>query len=174
MASGGDLLSVAAAQEIVLRNSRPLAPEMVTLASAALGLLLAEDVASDLDMPPYDKSLMDGYAVRSADLADGTADLSILEEITAGRTPTQTVGHGQTTRIMTGAPIPNGADAVVMVERTRLLNDGRVRVEDRPAKPGQNILARATEMRRGETVLAAEACCGRKNSACWRPWDAQQ
>src|SRR5205085_2995293 len=139
----------------VLRHSRPLPPETVPLTSTALGLVLAEDVFSDLDMPPHDKSLMDGYAVRAADLADGQAVLTILEEITAGRMPAHPVGPGQATRIMTGAPIPNGADAVVMVERTRLLGDGRVRIEDQPPKPGQNILPRGTEMRRGHKVLSA-------------------
>jgi molybdopterin molybdotransferase len=155
MAKSGELLSVAEAQEIVRRNCRPLAPETVPLTSAALGLVLAEDVGSDIDMPPYDKALMDGYAVRAADLTSGQADLAVLEELTAGRISTRPVGLGQATRIMTGAPIPSGADAVVIVERTRLLDGGRVRIDDRPPKPGQNVLPRGTEMRRGETVMAA-------------------
>ena len=60
----------------------------------AAGLVLAEDVASDLDMPPFDKAMMDGYAVRTADFGDGHAKLAVVEEITAGRTPTKTVGDG--------------------------------------------------------------------------------
>src|SRR5437773_916113 len=106
MAKGEELLAVSEAQGIVLRHCRPLAAEALPLTSAALGLTLAEDVASDLDMPPYDKALMDGYAVRAADLADGQADLMVLEEITAGKTPTRALGPGQATRIMTGAPLP--------------------------------------------------------------------
>ncbi len=149
------MLSVAEAQAVVLRHARPLPPEVRPLAPAALGLVLAEDVASDLDMPPYDKAMMDGFAVRAADLPEGRGTLRVVEEITAGRTPRRPVGPGEAARIMTGAPMPAGADAVVMVERTRPADDGRVVIEDRPPVPGQNVLPRAREMRRGETVLAA-------------------
>ena len=148
------MLSVAEAQSTILQAVRPLAATVVPLSPAALGLVLAEDVASDLDMPPHDKALMDGYAVRAADLPDGRANLLVIEEITAGRIPRHTIGPGQAARIMTGAPLPSGADAVVVVERTRSLNN-RVQIEDRPPQPGQNILRQGREMRRGETVLAA-------------------
>jgi molybdopterin molybdotransferase len=147
------MLSVPQAQEIVLKHARPLPPESVPLASSALDLVLAEDIASDVDMPPFDKSLMDGYAVRASDLATGQATLTILEEVTAGRTPTRPVEAGQATRIMTGAPMPSGADAVVMIERTRQLDAGRVVIEDTPARAGQNLLPRGQEMRRGDVVL---------------------
>jgi molybdopterin molybdotransferase len=149
------MLSVVEAQAVVLQHARPLPLEDVPLTPAALGLVLAEDVASDLDMPPYDKALMDGYAVRAADLPEGRGVLRIVEEVTAGRTPQRPVGPGEATRIMTGAPLPAGADAVVVVERTRTTENNRVAVEDRPAAPGQNMLPRGREMRRGETVLAA-------------------
>jgi molybdopterin molybdotransferase len=149
------MLTVADAQSLIQQQTLPLGPATVPLSPSALGLVLAEDVASDLDVPPHDKAMMDGYAVRSADLPDGKATLAVLEEITAGRTPTQPVGPGQASRIMTGAPVPPGADAVVVVEGTRVLEDGRVSVEGRPPRPGQNILARGREMRSGETVLAA-------------------
>src|SRR5262245_35003251 len=129
------MISVADAQAEVLRRVRPLAPRATALTPAALGLVLAEDVASDLDMPPFDKSMMDGYALRAADLAAGAADLPVVEEITAGRTPAVTVGPGQASRIMTGAPVPPGADAVVMVENCQSLGPDRVRVSG-PAKPG--------------------------------------
>ncbi len=151
------MLSVSQAQALVVQHTRPLPPEEVLLGPAVLGAVLAEDVASDLDMPPYDKALMDGYAVQCADLRDGRGVLVVVEEITAGNTPTRSVGPGQAARIMTGAPIPEGADAVVMVERTRMRDDGRVEIEDRPPQPGQNVLGRAREMRRGETVLTAGA-----------------
>ncbi len=149
------LLSVADAQAIVLRHVRPLPPEPMALTSAALGHVLAADVVSDLDMPPYNKSMMDGYAVRCLDVPRGQATLNVVEEITAGRVPRLTLEVGQASRIMTGAPVPSGADAVVMVERTRLRDDGRVEIDDRPPHPGQNILPRAAEMRRGDTVLPA-------------------
>jgi molybdopterin molybdotransferase len=150
------MLTVAEAQAIVLRNTRPLPPVDAPLMPALLGAILAEDIASDLDMPPYDKAMMDGYAVRSADLPDGRGTLTVIEEVTAGRTPRHTVGAGQATRIMTGAPIPGGADAVVMIERTQA-EGGRVMIEDRPPQPGQNVMPRGREMRRGDTVLAAGA-----------------
>jgi molybdopterin molybdotransferase len=152
------MLAVSEALAIVLHHARPLPPETVPLSSAAPGLVLAEEVVSDLDMPPYDKALMDGYAVRASDLPDGRGVLTVSEEITAGRTPEKAVGPGQAARIMTGAPLPAGADTVVMVECSRLLDDGRVRIEDRPPKPGQNILPRGREMRRGETILSPRAC----------------
>jgi molybdopterin molybdotransferase len=148
-------LSVADAQAIVLRHVRPLTPEPMPLTSAALGLVLGADVVSDLDMPPYDKSMMDGYAVRCADLPKGRGTLDVIEEITAGRVPKLALEKGEASRIMTGAPIPPGADAVVIVERTRLLDDDRVEINDRPPYPGQNILPRAAEMRRGDAVIPA-------------------
>jgi len=148
------MLTVAEAQAIVLRNTRPLSPVMTVLTPATLGWVLAEDVASDLDMPPFDKAMMDGYAVRSADLPTGQGTLSVIEEVTAGHTPRHTVAAGQATRIMTGAPIPAGADAVVMIERTQL-DGGEVAIADRPPQPGQNIMPRGREMRRGETVLTS-------------------
>jgi molybdopterin molybdotransferase len=151
------MLSVVEAQAVVLEHARALAPQTMELSTAALGLVLAEDVASDIDMPPFDKALMDGFAVRCADLPEGQAVLTVIEEVTAGQTPRRALAAGQATRIMTGAPIPAGADAVVMVERTRLLDDTRVQVDDRALKPGQNILRKAREMERGETVLTAGA-----------------
>src|SRR5690348_4063761 len=105
------MLRVAEAQAVIQEHARPLPPESTPLTPAALGLVLAEDVASDLDMPPYDKALMDGYAVRSSDLAHGRAVLTVIEEITAGRTPRFPIGPGQAARIMTGAPLPVGVDA---------------------------------------------------------------
>jgi molybdopterin molybdotransferase len=150
------MLTVAEAQAIVLRHVRPLPPVTIELAESALGMVLAEDVVSDLDMPPFDKAMMDGYAVGCADLPAGRGTLAVVEEVTAGQTPQHSLQAGQATRIMTGAPIPPGADAVVMVERTRL--DGhRVVIDDRPPQSGQNIMPRGREMRRGEVVLLAGA-----------------
>jgi molybdopterin molybdotransferase len=149
------MLSVSTAQALILQHAQPLPAAPVPLTTAVLGAVLAEDVLSDLDMPPYDKALMDGYAVRCADLAGGTGTLAVVEEITAGRVPQKALAAGQASRIMTGAPIPAGCDAVIPVERTRLLEDGRVRIEDRPPRPGLNVLPRGQEMRRGEAILPA-------------------
>ena len=154
-AKSSQMLRVAEAQAIVQQFVRPLPPEPMTLATAVLGYILGAEVVSDLDMPPYHKSMMDGYAVRCADLPDGKGTLEVIEEITAGKVPRQTLAAGQASRIMTGAPLPPGADAVVMVERTRIEDDGRVEIEDRPPKPGQNILPRSAEMQRGDKVLQA-------------------
>src|SRR3954452_3037920 len=110
------MLSVAEAQRVVLEAARPLPAATVALVPAALGLVLAEDVSSDLDSPPHDKALMDGYAIRSVDLPEGRGELEVVEEVLAGQTPRRTLGTGQAARIMTGAPLPSGADAVVQVE----------------------------------------------------------
>src|SRR5438094_960773 len=108
-------------------------------------------------MPPYDKALMDGYAVRTVDLPEGRGVLTVTEEITAGQTPRLPVGPGQAARIMTGAPLPDGVDAVIVVERTRLLDGDRVQIDDRPPRQEQNTLRRGTEMRQGQVVLATGA-----------------
>ena len=84
----------------------------------ALGLVLAEDAVCDLDSPPFDKALMDGFAVRTEDLVEGRGTLRVIDEVLAGQVPRQPVGPRQAIRIMTGAPIPDGADAVVPVEPT--------------------------------------------------------
>jgi molybdopterin molybdotransferase len=149
------MLAVAAAQELILRYARPLPAQLAPLSEAALGLVLAEDVTSDLDMPPYDKALMDGYAVRTSDLPAGKGVLSIVEEIVAGQVPQNALKAGQASRIMTGAPIPAGADAVVQVERTKLVDDNRVAIDDRTPKAGQNVLYQGREIRHGETVVAS-------------------
>jgi molybdopterin molybdotransferase len=147
------MLRVAEAQAIVQQHIHPLAPETAHLSPETIGLVLAEDIVSDIDMPPYDKALMDGFAVRSTDIPEGRALLSVIDEITAGQTPRYPVGPGQAARIMTGAPLPAGADAVVMIEYTKLLDGNRVQVDDKPPKPGQHVLAKGREMRQGEAVL---------------------
>ncbi|HEV3415270.1 MAG TPA: gephyrin-like molybdotransferase Glp [Pirellulales bacterium] len=149
------MLSVDEALQRVLENARPRPPARLPLADA-LGLVLAEDVTSDIDSPPYGKSMVDGYAVRAADLVDGRAELELLEEIMAGALPTKTVAAGTCSRIMTGAPIPDGADAVVMQEHTELVAGTareRVRISDEPPRPGQNILRKGASLRRGDVVL---------------------
>src|SRR5262249_53868193 len=139
---------------IVLQHARSLTPLALPL-DAALGLVLAEDVASDLDMPPFDKAMMDGYAVRAADIVSGGTELAVVDEITAGTTPSRAPSAGQAARIMPGAPLPAGADAVVMVERSESLESGRrVRLSG-PVQAGQHIQRRARELRRGERVLNA-------------------
>src|SRR5437867_1706527 len=121
------MLAVAEALEIVLSFCRPLPAREVPLTTAALGSVLAESVASDLDMPPFDKALMDGYAVRTADLSGPATILPVQSEVTAGQTAPP-LDPGKAIRIMTGAPIPAGADAVVRIEDTKLGPDCRVEI----------------------------------------------
>src|SRR3972149_2046226 len=155
------MLAIAEAQERVLACAGALPPVREAL-GRCLGLVLAEDAASDLDLPPYDKAMVDGYAVRSADLREGRGELAVVEEVHAGQVPTLALGPGQATRIMTGAPVARGADAVGMVEHTRVLAEagdgsarcdtslGRVEVAGpKPVRAGINIMARGLEMRRG-------------------------
>ena len=150
------MIDVAEAVSRILSATPRRRARRVLLADA-LGLVLDEDITSDIDSPPYDKALMDGYAVVSSDLGSGTVELNVLEEVTAGAVPTQQVTPGAATRIMTGAPIPKGADAVVMVERSKLAcGDGlQVSIDDAGAEPGQNIMRRATSLACGQKVLAA-------------------
>ena len=153
------MLSVEQALKLVLDHAHPL-PWPQTLAvsdagtSEALGCVLTEPVTSDIDSPPHDKSIVDGYAIIAADAAEPGAELTVIEEITAGAVPTRTVERGTATRIMTGAPIPAGADSVVMVEQTELVGD-RVRIHQSPVKPGQNIMRRASSLTSGQVVLPA-------------------
>ena len=86
----------------------------------AVGRVLAEDILADLDSPPHRKSLVDGYAVQAADTVGGKARLQVVEEVYAGQVPSRAIQSGQATRIMTGAPLPEGADAVAMVEDTKI------------------------------------------------------
>ncbi len=151
---GDRLLPVAEALAIVLSQAQPLAPVRLKLADA-LGLVLAEEIRADLDLPPFDKSIVDGYAVRSSDFSDGeNHTLDVVEEIFAGRVPTRSVGSGQTAMIMTGAPLPDGSDAVVMVEKCNRVSANSVTVPA-PVRPGQNRMLRGTEIRTGDTVVGA-------------------
>ncbi len=150
------MLSVTEAQELIaaeVREANRFLLRSVPLGET-LGRTLAEVVVSDIDSPPHDKSIVDGYAVLAEGLSAGT-ELAILEEVTAGAVPTQQVTAGTAIRIMTGAPLPAGATGVVMVEKTELVGgENRVRIHETP-RSGQNIVRRATSLRRGETVLHA-------------------
>ena len=96
------MLSVSAALTTVLTHARPLPSEIAPLTPALLGGVLAEDVSSDLDMPPYDKAMMDGYALRMADLSNGRGVLTVIEEVNAGQTPRRALAENQATRSYDG------------------------------------------------------------------------
>lgn len=142
------MLDVATAQAEVLRHAKPRKPEVVPVSSSALGLILAEDVVADRDLPPFPKAMMDGVAVRAADCKQ---PLTIIEEVTAGKMPTKVVGPGQASRVMTGAAVPDGADAMVMVEDCQF-DDDRVTIKTMVVA-GQHIQPVGREMRQGEVVL---------------------
>jgi molybdopterin molybdotransferase len=112
------------------------------------GRILAQDVISDMDMPPFDKSAMDGFACRKDDL---DSELEIIETIPAGKRPLKTVGKGECSRIMTGAPVPEGADCVIMVEDSVITPSGKMRFTGKYLKP--NISTRGEDIKNGEIVL---------------------
>lgn len=151
------MLTVDEALQQVLKRAKPR-PATLVSRGESLGLVLAESVSSDIDSPPHDKSIVDGFAIVSSDLASGDTTLEIVEEVVAGDVPKVPVAPGLATRIMTGAPIPAGADAVVMVERTELVAGniglGNVRIKETPARAGQNIMRQGASLRSGQQVLA--------------------
>jgi len=141
------------AYHIVLDNlpaPRPVAAGL----DETVGRVLARDVVADRDNPPFNRSAMDGYAVRAADVVETPVTLEIVENIPAGRMPTRRVGTGQCAKIMTGAPVPEGADAVVMVEHTEAAGDGNVSI-GKAVSAGANICPLGENFRRGDTVLRA-------------------
>ncbi|MGB7922905.1 MAG: gephyrin-like molybdotransferase Glp [Pyrinomonadaceae bacterium] len=148
------MIPVAEAIKIVREQTRQLGVERVALPDA-MGRVLAEDVVADSDLPPFDRAQMDGYAVRAADTETVPARLRIVGESAAGRGWHQEMGAGEAVRIMTGAPVPVGADSVQKVEVTRELDGNEVVLIDEACRPGQFIVKRASEIRAGETVLRA-------------------
>jgi molybdopterin molybdotransferase len=147
------MIPVSEAIRIIQEQTKPLAVETIALAEA-LGRVLAEDVVADSDLPPFDRAQMDGYAVRADDLKSVPARLRVVGESAAGRGWHQPVQAGEAVRIMTGAPVPVGADSVQKVEVTRELDGGLVEIAE-ATRPGQFIVARASEVRAGEHVLRA-------------------
>lgn len=142
---------------------RAIAVEMRPLA-AALGLALARDVTAPIDVPPFDRSNVDGFAVRSADIAAASeanfVGLSLNgETIACGVAPVETVEAGTATTIATGGPIPRGADAVVMVEHTQPAADDAIEVR-RAASPGQFVSYAGSDIARGEVLLRAGTLIG--------------
>ena len=119
----------------------------------SIGYVLAEDVSADLDSPPHDKALVDGFAVRSQDIqSQANARLRVLEQVVAGGVPSQAVVPGTAIQVMTGAPIPAGADAMVMVEDTQTSGD-QVAIKVQNLRDGQGILRRGAAFSSGELVL---------------------
>ncbi len=169
MKSEAQTISYQEALDCVMRAAEthgPLGTERVPL-DESLGRTLAQDVTADRDMPPFNKSAMDGFACRRADL---DAPLRVTDNIPAGRMPKGPVGPGECARIMTGAPVPDGADCVIMLEDTETLHDSTIKfVKDKTATnicpQGEDTKAGAVVLRKGEwvtpahiAVLAAVGC----------------
>jgi molybdenum cofactor synthesis domain-containing protein len=148
------MIPVAEAIQIVKDQTRALESERVEL-SPALGRYLAEDIIADTDLPPFDRSQMDGYALRAADTEAVPAKLRIVGESAAGRGWHNEMKTGEAVRIMTGAPVPVGTDSVQQVELTRELDGGNAVEILEPVTLGRSIVTRGSEIKQGETVLRA-------------------
>ena len=135
----------------------PTPAALIPLA-AADGLVLADDLVANIDLPPFANSAMDGYAVRSVDVANLPVTLPVSQDIPAGRTDVGPLQPGTAARIMTGAPLPPGADVIVQVERTDG-GDRQVRIDSAPA-PGTHIRTVGEDVRRGDVVLPAGMVIG--------------
>ncbi len=159
------MLSVSEARQAILEQVQP-APSVTLPLSAAQGLVLSHSVTSTVNSPPYHKALMDGFAVRSEDVqtssgqdgAPAEIQLVVQEEITAGDWPKLALSEGVAARIMTGAPLPDGADSVVMLEQSTQgpASAGRpsVLLTLPKFRPGQNVLRLGEVMKVGETILS--------------------
>ena len=146
------MIPITEAIQIVLQHTPKLASQEVSLPEAA-NRILAEDIIADTDLPPFDRAQMDGYAVRAADVANIPAQLKIVGESAAGAGWHHEMNAGEAVRIMTGAPVPSGADAVQQVELTREPNGtGAVEILA-SVEAGRSIVKRASEIKSGETVL---------------------
>ena len=154
-------------------------PQLVSLLDAA-ELVLAEDLRADRDFPPFPRSTRDGFAVRAAETGTAQGRFEIVGEIRAGATTEQSsvqVKSGEAVEIMTGAPVPRGADAVLMVEHTQ--RDGEFITAQRSIAAGENVVAAGSEARQGDTIVtrgirvshttvAVAAAVGRAELAAYR------
>lgn len=145
------MIPISEAISIVARETRLLDAERVALADC-VGRILAEDIVADTDLPPFDRSQMDGFALRASD-SNSDRPLRIIGESVAGKGFDVTVAAGEAVRIMTGARVPTGADSVQKVEETSE-SDGFVRIR-KPATIGQNIVGRGREIKLGDVVFRA-------------------
>jgi molybdopterin molybdotransferase len=151
------MISVEVARENLLSGIRPVGTEVIPLAQAT-GRILAEDLAARVSHPPVAVSAMDGYAVRAADIAQVPRKLDVIGLSAAGSAFTGTVGAGQCIRIFTGAPLPQGADAVIMQENTR--KDGRVVEILTTAAAGRHVRPEGLDFKTGDVLIPAGTIMG--------------
>ena len=147
------------ALQIVLNHTYEFGSESVSLQEST-GRVLAEDVFSDINMPPFNRSAVDGFACRKEDILQL---LEVVETVRAGVFPAKRIGPGQCTRIMTGAPVPEGADCVIMAEETTELTSDSIRFTGDQTKT--NISPFAQDIREGERVLASGTLIGPQHIA---------
>ncbi len=154
MSSPESLLTFDQARTLVESHAREVAPPASEDGRLldSLGRVLAEDLQADRDFPPFPRATRDGYALRAADVQQVPCTLQMVGQIKAGDSPTLVVGPGQCMEIMTGAPAPHGADAVVMVEFTSSPNQNKVEIR-RAVVAGENVVAAASEAHAGETLV---------------------
>ena len=151
----GDTISLDEARALIGRALKPIERIEPVALEAAHGRVLAQDVVATADVPPFSRAAMDGYAVRAADTAGATPAnpvvLAWIEKVFTGQMPSRTVGGGECIEIATGAPMPDGADSVVMVEETAA--DGpRIQIFN-AANSGQNIGRQGADIKTGQTVM---------------------
>jgi len=142
-----EMITIEKAFEIVMGSAFSTGTENISFTGSA-GRILAENVASDIDMPPFNKASVDGFACRKADIG---SDLEIIETIPAGKWPEKSVSGMQCSRIMTGAALPAGADCVIMVEDTDLLSSGKIRYKGSFIK--ENFAVRGEDVKKGDIIL---------------------
>lgn len=155
------MIPVSKAISLIEQNVEPLGTETVSI-SNMVGRILAEDIVADMDLPPFDRSQMDGFAVRAADVADAPVDLMLIGESAAGHGWHTEMHPGETVRIMTGAPVPPGADSVQKVELTSERdfstdeaekNEGNITILE-PVAAGRNIVRQGAEVKKGELIVS--------------------
>lgn len=146
------MISLLEAQAIILAACRPLPPRHLPIGES-LGCVTAEAVSSPEAIPPFDNTAVDGFAVRAADATSVPVEIDIVGTVSAGATFSGELGPGQAVRIMTGAPVPRGADAIVMVEVTSVSADGRRVTVREAAQPGDHIRTAGSDIGPGETVI---------------------
>ena len=142
------MISFEEAYELVMDSCVETGTETVQFTESR-GRILAEDIFSDIDMPPFNRAAVDGYACNREDIG---RELEIVEMIQAGQVPEKTVGKGQCTKIMTGAIVPDGCDMVFMVEDSKETSPGRVIFAGRSSK--SNLSLRGEDVKTGAMVLA--------------------
>ena len=149
---GAPVIPLDEARLVVLSGVSPARPVECALGDA-LGCVAAERVAAAGSVPPFTNSQMDGYALRAADTAAGDVRLQVVGSVMAGLVGEMTVGGGEAVRIMTGAPLPAGADAVCMVERTSTEDGGSAVVVHGQVAPGEYVRRRGEDIEAGQVVI---------------------